>query len=425
MQLTVDSGQLPENWKVKTLDELCKIARGGSPRPIKQFLTNDPDGVNWIKISDASASSKYIYETKEKIKPDGIKHSRLVSEGDFILSNSMSFGRPYIMRTSGCIHDGWLVLKDKSGLFDQDYLYYFLGSNTTYKQFDKLAAGSTVRNLNTEVVRGVKVILPPLPEQKRIVAILDEAFEGIDRAIANTEKNLANARELFESYLNAIFTQKGEGWEEKTLQEISIKFSRGKSKHRPRGDKKLYGGKYPLIQTGDISNAKHRITTYSQTYNEFGLAQSEIWTKGTICIAIVGANVAETAILNFDACFPDSVIGIIPNNRVADSDYVEFLLQSFKAELKEKGKGTARDNINLGTFANQKFPFPNVQTQKIIASQLEELSFETQRLEAIYCQKLAALNELKQSILQKAFTGELTRDTTKKVRKTAKGGIAA
>ena len=102
------------------------VACGGSPRPIKNFVTNKPDGVNWIKISDASSSSKYIYETKEKIKPDGIKHLRLVNTGDFILSNSMSFGRPYIMRTSGCIHDGWLVLKDKSGLFNQDYLYYFL-----------------------------------------------------------------------------------------------------------------------------------------------------------------------------------------------------------------------------------------------------------------------------------------------------------
>ena len=281
--------------------------------------------------------------------------------------------------------------------------------------------GIRQKNLSLAKIKNIALPIPPLPEQKRIVAILDEAFEGIDRAIANTEKNLANSRELFESYLNAIFTQKGDEWEKKTLQEISIKFTRGKSKHRPRGDKKLYGGKYPLIQTGDISNANHRITSYSQTYNELGLAQSEIWTQGTVCIAIVGANVAETAILDFDACFSNSVIGIFVNNEVADSDYVEYLLQSFKAELKEKGKGTARDNINLGTFANQRFPFPDVKTQKIIACQLEELSFETQRLEAIYRQKIAALNELKQSILQKAFTGELTADTPK----TAKEEMAA
>ena len=204
-------------WQTTTLGNLCDIARGGSPRPIKQFLTDAADGVNWIKIGDATASTKYIYETQEKIKPEGIKRSRLVKEGDFILSNSMSFGRPYIMRTSGCIHDGWLVLSDKSGLFNQDFLYYFLGSECTYRQFDRLAAGSTVRNLNIDLVKKVEVLIPPLPEQKRIVAILDETFDGIATAVANAEKNLANARELFESHLNAVFTQKGDGWVEKTL----------------------------------------------------------------------------------------------------------------------------------------------------------------------------------------------------------------
>lgn len=409
MQLMVDSGQLPVDWKIKTLDELCHIARGGSPRPIKQFITNAPDGVNWIKISDASSSSKYIYETKEKIKPNGIKHSRLVNEGDFILSNSMSFGRPYIMRTSGCIHDGWLVLKDKSGLFYQDYLYYFLGSNTTYKQFDILAAGSTVRNLNIALVRGVKVTLPPLPEQKRIVAILDEAFEGIDRAIANAEKNLTNARELFESYLNAIFTQKGDGWEEKTLKQVSIQFGRGKSRHRPRNDKKLYGGKYPFIQTGDIRNSNHIVTSYSQTYNEVGLAQSKLWAKGTVCITIA-ANIAETGVLNFEACISDSVIGLIVDQNKANNMFVEYMLQAFKLFLKAKGKGSAQDNINMGTFEAQTFPFPSIDKQEIIVAKLDFFSTETQRLETIYRQKIAALNELKQSILQKAFTGELTAD---------------
>src|SRR5207249_135785 len=99
-----------EGWVVKTLGEICDIARGGSPRPIEKFLTYEADGINWIKIGDATASTKYIYRTEEKIKPDGVKRSRLVNDGDFLLSNSMSFGRPYIMRTTGCIHDGWLVL---------------------------------------------------------------------------------------------------------------------------------------------------------------------------------------------------------------------------------------------------------------------------------------------------------------------------
>lgn len=129
-------------WSIARLDSLYNIARGGSPRPIKKFMTDDSDGINWIKISDATASGKYIYETKEKIIPEGIQRSRFVKEGDFILSNSMSFGRPYIMATTGCIHDGWLVLSPKDESIDQNYLYYILGSPLVFKQFDSLAAGA-------------------------------------------------------------------------------------------------------------------------------------------------------------------------------------------------------------------------------------------------------------------------------------------
>src|SRR5262249_50130475 len=117
-------------------------------------------------------------------------------------SNSMSFGRPYIMRTTGCIHDGWLVLRDKSGLFDQSYLYYFLSSSLAYGQFDRLAAGSTVRNLNTQLVSRVQVVLPPLSDQRRIVGILDQAFEAIAMVRARAEKNRANARQIFTQFLH-------------------------------------------------------------------------------------------------------------------------------------------------------------------------------------------------------------------------------
>jgi type I restriction enzyme, S subunit len=319
-----------------------------------------------------------------------------------------------------------IIMQPNREVLDSTFLKYMLLSDLMQDKIQAKGTGATVKGIKSQLLKKIQISFPKsLLEQKRIVAIVDEAFESIDTAIENTKKNLTNARELLESYLNNIFTKKGDGWKEKTLQEVSVKFSRGKSKHRPRGDEKLYGGDYPLIQTGDVSNSNHRITSYSQTYNDFGLAQSELWPSGTVCIAIVGANVAETSILDFDACFPDSVIGIIVNNDYANNDYVEYLLQSFKAELKEKGKGTARDNINLGTFANQRFPFPDVKIQRSIVCQLEELSFEIRRLEAIYQQKLAALTELKQSILQKAFTGELTADSANQTTKKAKEVIAA
>ncbi|MDC8447267.1 MAG: restriction endonuclease subunit S [Nitrospira sp.] len=245
-----------------------------------------------------------------------------------------------------------------------------------------------------------------LHEQRRIVGILDEAFDGLATATANAEKNLKNARALFESQLQSVFTQRGGGWKEKTLEKIATTFGRGKSKHRPRNAPHLYGGKYPFVQTGDIRNADHTINEYSQTYSEAGLAQSKLWPKGTICITIA-ANIAETAILGFDACFPDSVIGVVANPNEAEVGFIEYLLQSFKARLQAMGKGSAQANINMGTFEHERFPFPSVAEQKQIVAKLDALSEETQRLEAIYRQKLAALDELKKSLLHQAFTGAL------------------
>ncbi len=285
--------------------------------------------------------------------------------------------------------------------YDLRFLYYLLVT----LDLPSLAKG-VKPGINRNEVYALPVKVPRLSEQQRIVVILDDAFDGVATAKANAEKNLKNARALFESHLQSVFTLGGKGWKQKTLEEISTTFGRGKSKHRPRNDKILYGGKYPFIQTGDIRNAEHFITEYSQTYSEAGLAQSKLWPKGTICITIA-ANIAETGILGFDACFPDSVIGLVTNPKEAEIGFVEYLLQSFKVRLQAKGKGSAQANINMGTFENERFPFPSVTEQKQIVAKLDILCEETQHLEFIYQQKLAALDELKKSLLHQAFSGEL------------------
>jgi type I restriction enzyme S subunit len=195
-----------EGWIERPLGDVCSIARGGSPRPIKRFLTTEMDGVNWIKIGDATASGKYIYETAEKIKPDGVKRSRMVKTGDFLLSNSMSFGRPYIMRTSGCIHDGWLVLSDYEAHLDQDYLYYLLGSQLIFEQFDRLAAGTTVRNLNIELASRVTIPLPPLGQQREIAQQLDGLQGETERLQDTYQRRLAALEELKKSLLHEAFS---------------------------------------------------------------------------------------------------------------------------------------------------------------------------------------------------------------------------
>ena len=173
--------EIPENWAWVKLGKVCVIARGGSPRPIKEYITTAEDGVNWIKIGDTEKNGKYISSTAEKIKPSGVSKSRMVHAGDFLLTNSMSFGRPYILKVDGCIHDGWLVISQINKIFDQDYLYWMLSSNYAYMQFCGKVSGAVVKNLNSDKVANSVFPLPPLAEQKRIVGKIEELLPYIDR----------------------------------------------------------------------------------------------------------------------------------------------------------------------------------------------------------------------------------------------------
>ena len=178
---------LPENWRWERLGNISTIARGGSPRPIEDYLTESDDGINWIKIGDTEQGGKYISSTREKIIPAGLSKTRYVKSGDFLLTNSMSFGRPYILKTDGCIHDGWLVIGDIENVFNQDYLYYALSSGFMYKAFSEVAAGSTVKNLKSDTVKAVFFPVPPYDEQVRIANYVEKLFA----AISSIEKSLS------------------------------------------------------------------------------------------------------------------------------------------------------------------------------------------------------------------------------------------
>ena len=155
------------------------MERGGSPRPIDKFITEDESGINWIKIGDTS-DSMYITKTAQKIIPEGVKKSRYVKPGDFLLSNSMSFGRPYILKIDGCIHDGWLVLRDEDEIFDKRFLYYYLSSKATYEKFQSMAVGGVVNNLNSNMIRRVEVPIPDMTEQSNIADLLDKLKKIVD-----------------------------------------------------------------------------------------------------------------------------------------------------------------------------------------------------------------------------------------------------
>lgn len=201
-QLEKIISEFNDDWVEVALGEVLEISRGGSPRPIQEYLTDSQDGINWVKIADATRSEKYIYSTLQKIKKEGISRSREVFSGDFILSNSMSFGRPYIMRTDGCIHDGWLLLSKVSNRFDEDFLYNLLNSNYVQRQFESMAAGSGVRNLNIEVVKKVKVKIPTIEVQRELASVINE----FDNFIIKLTRQLHSGMDLRQALLSDLLS---------------------------------------------------------------------------------------------------------------------------------------------------------------------------------------------------------------------------
>ena len=188
--------------------EVASIVRGASPRPIQSHLTTEDNGVSWIKIGDVDPSEKYITKTAQMIKPDSVTLSRQVKPGDFVLSNSMSFGRPYISKINGCIHDGWLAISDFQERLDSDYLYHLLRSDFIQDELRKRASNGTVSNLNAEIVKNLELPLPPLEKQTELAARLDSFEALIGSKSQGLPGEIQARRKQYEYYRNKLLTFK-------------------------------------------------------------------------------------------------------------------------------------------------------------------------------------------------------------------------
>ncbi|MDR0889074.1 MAG: restriction endonuclease subunit S, partial [Oscillospiraceae bacterium] len=175
---------MKSEWLTTKLGDVCEIVRGGSPRPIMDYVTESSDGVNWLKIGDVSEHDKYFTHSAERIIKAGTAKSREVKKGDLILSNSMSFGRVFITLIDGYIHDGWLRLRNNGDLLDREYLYYFLSSELAQNQFKAVVTGSVVNNLKSDTVKAMNIDIPPLNEQRKIASTLS----ALDARIAENKK---------------------------------------------------------------------------------------------------------------------------------------------------------------------------------------------------------------------------------------------
>ena len=197
----------PDGVEYKKLGEIATVLRGASPRPIKKYITNDSDGVNWIKIGDVPVGSKYITQSEEKITKEGAEKSRYVQKGDFILSNSMSFGRPYILAIDGCIHDGWLSISNFKDVFLSDYLYYLLSSSAIQQEMKKRASfGGAVQNLNADIVKALVLPVPPIEVQSEIVRMLDSYNESVVELQRQLTAELTARKTQYSYYRDKLLT---------------------------------------------------------------------------------------------------------------------------------------------------------------------------------------------------------------------------
>ena len=403
-----------EKWEEKTLVELCNIEIGKTPSRsnIKFWDKTRSTNNTWLSIADLNnTQNKKVFSSKEQISDLATQYMKLVKEGTLLLSFKLTIGRVAFagkdLYTNEAIAQ--LPIKNEQKI-DKHYLYYYL----QYFDYEELLKGDVKvkgKTLNKEKLKGLPVCYPPLPEQERIVAKLDEAFEAIDKVKANAEQNLSNARELFEIYLEKTFTNSIAHYEIKSLSDIAA--IKG-GKRLPKG-KSLIKTKtnHPYLRVTDFSNNGTIDVSDLHYISEdiYNIIKNYTITSEDLYITIVGATIGKSGIIPKEldgANLTENACKLIFKGNISNK-YVYYFTKtkSFNEQSLGNIKIAAVPKLALTRLATIKLPIPDIEKQKQIVDKLDKFQEQTKQLEAIYTQKIKECDELKQSILQKAFRGEL------------------
>lgn len=417
-----------KGWRTSSFEEVVKFIdyRGKTPQKTEaglRLITAKNVKMGYLQRNPMEFVDPEIYDTW---MTRGIP-----KKGDVLFTTEAPLGNVAQLDTDEKVvfAQRIIVMQPNREVLDSTFLKYMLLSDLMQERIHEQGTGATVKGIKSQLLKKIQISFPKsLLEQQRIVAILDEAFEGIDRAIANTEKNLANSRELFESYLNTVFTQKGNGWVEKNLGDIAT-FRNGLN-----FTKSSKGESIKIVGVKDFQNNFWiQEAQLDSVTIDAELKEIDILRKGDILTVRSNGNkeLIGRCILAGDISEKTSHSGFTIRIRIeSENIYPQFIVYSLKSrhirkQLIESGGGISISSLNQQGLSLIVLSFPTFVEQKAIVANIDELAIETQRLETIYRQKLAALNELKQSILQKAFTGELTADTANQTIKAAQEVSAA
>jgi type I restriction enzyme S subunit len=398
---------MKQGWKIEKLGDFYDIT--SSKRVFEAEWTRE--GVPFyrareiVKLANQGFVENELFISEEMYNQYAVKYG-IPKEGDIMVTGVGTLGICYVVKKNDRFYfkDGNIIwLKTKNGINSQ-YVEYAFQSDYLRKQIDD-SIGATVGTFTIIKAKNTLIPLPPLPEQQRIVSILNETFAFIAKAKSNAEQNLKNSKELFESYLQCVFANKGEGWEEKELREITSLL--GDGLHGT--PKYTESGEYYFINGNNLNNGE---ITYKDSTKRVSVLEYEKYKKKlndrTILVSINGTlgNVAfynnEKIILGKSACYFNLKNGV-------NKDFIKYIISSpyYLNYAHKEATGATIKNVSLKTMREFKVPLPSLSTQQSIVKKLDTLSTETKKLETIYQQKLNDLEELKKSILQKAFNGEL------------------
>lgn len=396
-------------WEYRALGDVCDIIGGGTPAKDNDLFYLQGT-IPWATVRDMK--SDVITNTEFKITTEAVESSstNIIPEGNIVIATRVGLGKVCLLAKDTAIN------QDLKGVIPKDPLKLLVGylfqwfKNNAQIIIDE-GTGATVQGVKLPFIKSLIIPIPPMKEQQRIVSIIDEAFDGIATAKANAEKNLQNARALFESHLQAVFSQWGEGWVDTTLGEV-CQFENGdRGPNYPNRAEYVETG-IPWINTGHIQpdGTLSESEMNFITKEKFNTLRSGKIRPGDLVYCLRGATLGKTALVDplTVGAVASSLVIIRPGN-LLESRFLYYFLTSPHGQglIKLYDNGAAQPNLGAKSVAKYIISLPKLTEQKLVVQQLDALRTETQRLESIYQQKLTALDELKKSLLDQAFRGEL------------------
>ena len=396
-------------WSSTVLGEFSEVVRGGSPRPIDGFLTTAVDGLNWLKIGDVDKEAKYVTQTAEKVRPEALSKTRVVNPGDLILSNSMSFGRPYILQIKTCIHDGWIAVTHIADEVTRDFLYYLISEPKSQIYFLNNAAGSGVLNLNADIIKALPVCHPLAPEQQKIA----DCLSSLDELIAAQARKVDALKTHKKGLMQQLFPREGETqpwlrfpefrdageWGTAVLGALS-EVVRGGSPRPIDGFLTTAADGLHWLKIGDVDKDAKYVTKTAEKVRTEALNKTRVVNPGDLILSN-SMSFGRPYILQIKTCIHDGWIAVTHITKRVERDFLYYLISSSKSQsyFVNNAAGSGVQNLNADIIKALPVCYPASSEQQRIASCLSSLD----DLITAAIQELATLKTHKKGLMQQLF----------------------